>query len=296
MTSSVWLNYHHLLYFKTIAETGSLAKASEILRVGQSALSMQLKILEDRLEQPLFERKQKKLVLTEAGQLALDYARQIFSLGDEMLDTLSDTKQAEKTHIQIGIEEGVPHYSATELLKSALKQPGASPSVSHGAAETLVQDLIEHRLDMVLLLEQAHIKDKTILFQRRVSHSPLFALASPEFAHLKKGFPASLGSQPLLLQSPLSRPRHEIERFFHENHLPVNLVLETDENTLLKNLAVAGKGVTCLTEGSAAHWVKSKELVVLGQLPVFLELWLVGPKRKMVNKIAQKLLKEFSLE
>ncbi len=54
-----WLNYHHLLYFKVIAESGSLAKASEILRVGQSALSMQLKLLEDRLEQPLFERKQK---------------------------------------------------------------------------------------------------------------------------------------------------------------------------------------------------------------------------------------------
>lgn len=291
-----WLNYHHLLYFKVIAEEGSLAKASEILRVGQSALSMQLKLLEDRLEQPLFERKQKKLVLTEAGQVALDYAREIFSLGTEMLDTLTDGKDQDRTRVQIGVEEGVPHFAATELLKSALSVPGSMPLVSHGAADTLTQDLIEHRQDLVLLLEQPHTKDKSIFYQRRVLHAPLFAVAAPSFLHLKKDFPSSLASQPLLLPSPLSRPRHEVERFFHEHHLPLNLRLETDENILLKNLASEGLGITFLTEKSAAPWVKDKSLVVLGKLPVFLELWLVGHKRKMTNSVAQKLLKEFSLE
>lgn len=291
-----WLNYHHLLYFKVIAEEGSLAKASEILRVGQSALSMQLKLLEDRLEQPLFERKQKKLVLTEAGQVALDYAREIFSLGTEMLDTLTDGKDLDRTRIQIGVEEGVPHFAATELLKSALTVPGSMPFVSHGAADTLTQDLIEHRQDLVLLLEQPHTKDKSIFYQRRVYHAPLYAIAAPSFLQLKKDFPSSLASQPLLLPSPLSRPRHEVERFFHENHLPLNLRLETDENILLKNLTAEGLGITFLTEKSVAPWVKDKSLVVLGKLPVFLELWLVGHKRKMTNSVAQKLLKEFSLE
>jgi LysR family transcriptional activator of nhaA len=291
-----WLNYHHLLYFKVIAEEGSLARASEVLRVGQSALSMQLKLLEDRLERPLFERKQKKLVLTEAGQMALEYAREIFSLGTEMLDTLADAKDSERTRIQIGIEEGVPHFAATELLKHALGENGATPFVSHGPADILTTDLLEHRQDLILLLEPPHTKDKSILFQRRVMHLPLFAVASPKFSHLKKDFPSSLGSQPVLLPSPLSRPRHEVERFFHENSLPMNLVLETDENTLLKNLAIAGHGITFLTEGSVSQWVKTKELIVLGRLPVFAELWLVGPKRKVTNPVASKLLKEFSLE
>lgn len=290
-----WLNYHHLLYFKVIAETGSLAKASEILRVGQSALSMQLKLLEDRLEQPLFERKQKKLVLTEAGQVALEYAREIFSLGNEMLDTLSDSKETEKIRIQIGVEEGVPHYAATKLLSAALKHAGVSPSVSHNSSESLVQDLVEHRLDLVLTLEQPRVKDKSILFQKRVLNAPLYAVCAAKFAHLKKDFPSSLASQPLLLQSPLSRPRHEVERFFHEHMLPLNLALETDENVLLKNLAIEGHGITFLTEESASLWVKSKELMVLGQLPVQLELWLVGLKRKKTNPVAQKLMKEFSL-
>jgi DNA-binding transcriptional LysR family regulator len=77
--------------------------------------------------------------------------------------------------------------------------------------------------------------------------------------------------------------------------LPLNLALETDENVLLKNLAIEGHGITFLTEDSASLWVKSKELIVLGVLPIQLELWLVGPKRKKTNPVAQKLLKEFTL-
>ena len=290
-----WLNYHHLLYFKVIAETGSLAKASEVLRVGQSALSMQLKVLEDRLQQQLFERKQKKLILTEAGKLVLEYAQEIFNLGTEMLDTLSDGKEGGKVHVQVGIEEGVPHYAATALLSQALNNPTAAPAVTHGAADALVQDLVEHRLDLLLLLEPPHTKEKNILFQKRVMKGPLIAVAAPAHVGLKKGFPQSLNGQPLLLPSPLSRHRHEIERFFHENSIDIKLVLETDEPMLLLNLAIEGRGVSFMSLQSASQAIKDKELVVLGELPVHMELWLVGLKRKMANSVADKLLKEFSL-
>lgn len=292
-----WLNYHHLLYFKVIAETGSLSKASEVLRVGQSSLSMQLKQLEERLERPLFERKQKRLVLTEAGQIALKYAQDIFSMGDEMLNTLSDGKTKDQVSVQIGIEEGVPHYAATSLLSHALDLEGAAPTVSHNNTETLIEDLLEHRLDMVLTMEQPspHSK-KSILLQKRVANSAIFVVSHKKYLHLKKDFPSSLENIPCLIYSPLSRPRHEIERFYHENKISLNVVLETDENVIMKNLAVQGKGITFLTQGSIDHWVKNKDLIVLGQLPVNLELWLVTLKRKMINPVAQELMDRFSLE
>ncbi len=292
-----WLNYHHLLYFKVIAETGSLSKASEVLRVGQSSLSMQLKQLEERLERPLFERKQKRLVLTEAGQIALKYAQDIFSMGSEMLNTLSDGKEKNVTSVQIGIEEGVPHYAATNLLSHALDIKGAAPTVTHNNTQTLIEDLLEHRLDLVLMMEQPspHSK-KEILLQKRVAHSPLFVVGHKKYLPLKKDFPSSLENVPCLVFSPLSRPRHEIERFYHENKISMNIVLETDENILLKNLAIEGKGITFLTQGSSEYWVKQKDLHIIGQLPIHLELWMVALKRKMMNPIAQELMNEFSLE
>ena len=83
-----FLNYHHLRYFRAIAREGSLTRAAQLLNVSQSALSVQLGRLEESLGQPLFERKNKALTLTEAGRIALDYSESIFRSGDELLDLL----------------------------------------------------------------------------------------------------------------------------------------------------------------------------------------------------------------
>ncbi|RYZ97910.1 MAG: LysR family transcriptional regulator, partial [Proteobacteria bacterium] len=69
---TTWLNYHHLYYFRTIANEGSIARAAEKLRLGQSTLSAQLKTLEESLGIALFDRKHKKLILTEQGRMALE--------------------------------------------------------------------------------------------------------------------------------------------------------------------------------------------------------------------------------
>ncbi|MFY7929999.1 MAG: LysR family transcriptional regulator, partial [Oligoflexus sp.] len=85
-----WINYHHLFYFMTIAETGSVSKAAQKLRLGQPTLSAQLKQFEENLGVQLFERQHKKLILSEQGRVALDYARSIFKMGNEMYEVLHD--------------------------------------------------------------------------------------------------------------------------------------------------------------------------------------------------------------
>ncbi|MCT4641008.1 MAG: LysR family transcriptional regulator [Bacteriovoracaceae bacterium] len=75
-----WLNYHHLIYFKEIATQGSISAASKLLNVGQPALSSQLKQFENFLGIDLFVRKGRRLVLTDAGRIILDYALKINEL------------------------------------------------------------------------------------------------------------------------------------------------------------------------------------------------------------------------
>ncbi|WP_329610531.1 LysR family transcriptional regulator [Jiella pelagia] len=77
------LNFHHLRYFQTVAHDGNLTRAAERLNVSQSAVSTQIRQLEERLGQKLFERRGRSLILTEAGQIALDHADAIFTTGDE---------------------------------------------------------------------------------------------------------------------------------------------------------------------------------------------------------------------
>ena len=67
-----WVNYHHLLYFWLVAREGSLARASDELRLAQSTVSKQIHQLEDVLGHPLFVKSGRRLVLTESGRIVYE--------------------------------------------------------------------------------------------------------------------------------------------------------------------------------------------------------------------------------
>ena len=83
-----WLNYHHLRYFWTVAREGGLRRAAEKLHVSPPSISAQVRELEEALGEKLFRRSGRGNVLTDAGQVALRYADEIFSLGREMADAI----------------------------------------------------------------------------------------------------------------------------------------------------------------------------------------------------------------
>ncbi len=129
-----WLNYHHLYYFRVIANEGGIAKAAEKLRLGQPTLSLQLKQLEEMVGKPLFERRNRKMILTEAGRSALDYANEIFRLGDEMLEVLKDRTINNQTHLQIGALDSVPKSVTLALVREAYKTGPCTVSILEGKA------------------------------------------------------------------------------------------------------------------------------------------------------------------
>nr|HPH69239.1 LysR family transcriptional regulator [Kofleriaceae bacterium] len=82
------LNYHHLRYFWIVAREGSLVRAGKVLRLSHPTLSAQIHALEDALEEKLFAKQGRSLVLTELGQVVYRYAEEIFALGREMTDAV----------------------------------------------------------------------------------------------------------------------------------------------------------------------------------------------------------------
>ena len=94
------LNFNHLRYFWAVAHEGSLTRAAERLNLSQSALSVQIQKLEHQMGHPLFDRVGKRLVLTEAGQITLDYADTVFKAGDELMSTLDGRPLASRQVLQ----------------------------------------------------------------------------------------------------------------------------------------------------------------------------------------------------
>jgi LysR family transcriptional activator of nhaA len=184
--SNHWINYHHLYYFKHIAELGSIAKAAEKLRLGQPTLSAQLKLFEDTIGVKLFEREHKKLTLTEQGKVALVYASSIFNMGGELLEVLHDRHIPYRTHLQIGAVDSVPKQLLLEITKYAYKTEKCSIGLLEGKNEEMLRDLQAHKLDLFvtnILPVSGNLKGlrHRVLFQDTVG-----VYGSPRFVSLKE--------------------------------------------------------------------------------------------------------------
>src|SRR5687768_7852312 len=146
-----WLNYHHLLYFWTVAREGSIAGATKKLNLTQPTISAQLRQLEDSLGEKLFEKSGRGLVLTEAGKVALRYADEIFALGRELRDTLRDRPTGKPLRVTIGIADVVPKLVAWRMLSPAFAAAAEIEMVCREApSETLLGLLGQHEVDLVI--------------------------------------------------------------------------------------------------------------------------------------------------
>ena len=111
------LNYNHLRYFWVVANTGSLTRAAEQLHLSQSALSVQVQKLEQQIGHALFERVGKRLQITEAGRIALDYANTVFAAGTEMLSTLQGHTGDRRRMLKVGALTTLSRNFQLEFLR-----------------------------------------------------------------------------------------------------------------------------------------------------------------------------------
>lgn len=149
---NIRLNYHHLRYFREVASEGHLGRAAERMNVAQSALSTQIKQLEDALGLPLFERAGRKLHLTEAGRIALDHAERIFSAGDELIAALQQNSTA-MPPLRLGALSTLSRNFQIQFLSPLLGQNTHPISLKSGNTQSLLNDLEALALDVVLTTE-----------------------------------------------------------------------------------------------------------------------------------------------
>jgi len=118
-----WLNYHHLLYFFTVAREGGVARAATRLGLSQSAVSAQLRTFQHNLGQTLLQRDGRGLALTEMGRVAYRYAEEIFSLGREFGDAMQGRPSGQIARLVVGVADVIPKLVAYELLSPARGDP-----------------------------------------------------------------------------------------------------------------------------------------------------------------------------
>ncbi|RYG07778.1 MAG: LysR family transcriptional regulator [Chitinophagaceae bacterium] len=111
------MELRHLLYFKTVAEQLHFRKAAEKLFISQPPLSRQIKELEEELGVELFERNNKRVILTEAGKLLKHETEEIFSKLESVKHRLKELKGAVTGQLRIGYISSVSQAELVKVLK-----------------------------------------------------------------------------------------------------------------------------------------------------------------------------------
>ncbi len=289
-----WINYHHLFYFKTIAEEGTVSKAAEKLRVGQPTLSAQLKQFEDTLGVPLFERHHKKLVLTEQGKVALDYSKNIFRMGSEMYEVLHDRLKPLKPTLHLGALDSVPKQIVLQLVKHAFRISPCQITLSEGRSDELLRELTAHRMDLMVTNFMPSGADAKGLYPKSITKKNVAFYGAPKFKTLRKGFPKSISGEPMILPTYDSRLRQDLDHWAKLHKIELNVITESQDISVKKLMAINEMGLIPTATHTVTGQVLRGELVEIGQLQgVHEELFLVTAQRKIANLIASKLMESF---
>ena len=268
-----WLNYHHLLYFWTVAREGTITKAAQKLHLGQPAISTQLRQLESSLSVKLFQKNGRNLELTETGRLVYRYADEIFSLGRELTDMIKGRPTGKPLRFVVGIVDVVPKLIAKRLLEPALQLPEPLRLICYeDSLERLLGELALHNVDLVLSDTPVTGAMKVRAFNHLLGESTIAVFGTKELARkYRKGFPQSLNEAPFLLQGRASAVRRSLETWLDSHDLHPLIRAEFDDSALLKVFGQAGEGLFAAPFVMKDEICRQHEVELVGEIPAIRE-------------------------
>lgn len=278
------LNYHHLLYFWTVAREGSIARASEALHLTPQTISGQLKLLEEAVGEPLFDRVGRGLVLTDMGHFVNEYADEIFNLGSELAQRVRSKQPGRPAVLNVGIVNAIPKLIACRILESALRA-GDPVRIACWEADLdkLLADLAIHRLDLVLSDRQIPTGLNVKAYNHNLGTSSVAWFAKPALAtRLRPDFPQSLEAAPVLLPVKTTALRRSLDDWLDRTGVDVRIVAEFEDSALMKAFGGAGNGLFPAPTAMAEELETMYGVALIGQVEGVVEsYYAISPERKL---------------
>ena len=284
------LNFNHLRYFWAVAHEGSLTRAAERMNLSQSALSVQIQKLEHQMGHSLFERVGKKLVLTEAGKIALDYSDTVFKAGDELLSVLRGSPLASRQILRVGALTTLSRNFPLEFLRPLVGRPDVELIVRSGNMRDLLAQLEAHAVDVVLANSAAPRDARSSLRNHLLNEQPVSLVGRARKNKRKFRFPDDLRTEPLLLPSLDSDIRVAFDRILELAGVRPIILAEVDDMAMLRLLAREREGVTLVPPIVVRDELDAGVLVEHCRIPGVTEnFYAIIQKRRFPNRLLAEL-------
>lgn len=266
------LNYHHLHYFWAVAKEGNLTRAAAHLHVSQSALSTQIRLLEEQLGQTLFERRGRELRLTESGHLALGYADTIFASGAELVALLKDGRRAQRQVLRIGAVATLSRNFQDNFLAPLLQRDEVELVLQSASLQDLLARLRAHTLDLILSNRRVQASADDPWRCQRIARQPVSLVGPPRSATAPAFlFPDELTEVALLLPSRENDIRNSFDLMCEQWGIRCRVRAEVDDMAMLRLLARDSGAVALLPSVVVQDELRSGALVEHARVPDLFE-------------------------
>ena len=280
------LNYKHLHYFWVVAKSGGVARAGEKLHVTPQSISTQIRQLEACIGSPLWRRAGRKLELTDTGNLVLEYADRLFTVGEALKDALRERPSATRSVFRVGVSGSVVKVVAYRLVEPVLRMdPPPRLLCREGRLQDLLALLAVHELDLVVSDRPMHTSMNVRGFNHLLVECGVTFLAAPPLARRMRGrFPHGLDGAPMLLPGGDSALRPQLMAWLDSVGVRPDVVGDFDDTAVLKAFGQAGAGIFAMPSMVAKETAKQFGVMPVGSTDKVLhQVYAVTAERRLSN-------------
>lgn len=251
------ISHSQLRAFHAVATEGSFTKAAQLLNVTQPTLSGQVRALEERFGVRLFDRRRRRIEVTDIGRNLLDITFRMFSLELEAVQVLGAAHALKRGHLRIGAD--APYHSVPFLSAFHRRYPDLRLSMTMGNTKSLLDDLLDQRCDVAIA---ANVVTDARIFAIpfRQDHFIAFVDRAHPWARRRSVKLAELSGQRLLLREPSSNTRQTFDAAIAKAGVAVREILEIGSREAIKEAVAAGLGVGIIADSELGDDLRLKAL------------------------------------
>lgn len=286
------LNYHHLYYFWRVARAGHLTRTAEALHISQSALSGQIRKLEESLGHALFIREGRRLKLSEAGRVALSYAEDIFRQGEELSELFASGARPNREILRVGAVATLSRNFQEGFLQPLLGRDDLELSLQSGHLDELLRRLSAHRLDVVLANQPVQGDEQNPWRSRLIARQSV-SVIGPAGLALPPDIPAMLQARSLIVPGTTNNIRQAFDQVCEYHRIRPTIAAEVDDMALMRLLTRDTGHLAILPPVVVRDELRNGDLEDYGALPgVFEEFYAISIRRQFETPALRTVLSQ----
>ncbi len=285
------MTLRQLQVFRAVCVTLSYSRAAEEMSLSQSAVSQQVRQLEEQVGVALFEYVGKKLYLTEAAKSLLAACDDIFQRLDSLDMSLSSLEGSLQGELRLAVVSSIQYFTPHLMAAFSRRFPQVTFRLEVTRRSQVIRRLQDNEDDIVLM---ALVPEDRALEFFPFLNNPIVTVASPDhpLAGQRQVPLAALEAHRVLQREPGSGTRKACDEFLQQKRVHLQSVMQLGSSEALIHGAVAGLGVALVTQHAAAPFLRSGELVLLDmqEMPLYRSWCAVHARGKRLSPVAQAFL------